>query len=238
MLANYQAQVAKAPKELEMWQRWNQGGRRPQDLEPLLKSLDNVIDREARMRSSGLGGSIPQAALKNELRNAAVKALETYDPSMNTKLTTHVKNNFMRTTGFIAANRNASGYAPKNRVDKYQYYMNAKNDLEQQLGREPTFEELAAAAPDISRNDLRRMQKEIRSEVFSGLGTEFEDGVSLDAAKSRLRLYRSRLTPQEQQVADALFSGQYRSSGQVAKALGLTPVQLSKLKASIERKTR
>lgn len=234
----YEAARAKGDDEIEMWKRWNAGGRKKKDLEPLLNSLDNFIDREARQRTSGVGGSIPYAAMKSELRNAALKGLESYDPDKGAKLTTHVKNNFMRATGFVAANRNAGGYTPKHRVDKYQYFQNAKNELEETLGRPPTAEELATAAPDMKKTEIKRMLKEIRPEVYSGMGTEFQDGATLDAAKQRLRLYRSRLSEQEQRAADALFSGKYKTNAQAAKALGMSPVQLSKIKARIDEKIR
>jgi len=234
--AKYKAYKARGPQEQQMWEVWNTKDRKPKYLKPLIASLDNIIDREARNRAGGTGGSIPFPAMKNEVRKAAIRGIETYDPNKGTKLTTHVRNNLMRVTGFVAANRNASGYTPKSRIDKYQYFQNAQNDLKNQLGRPPTFAELDSATPDMSRNDVKRMLKEVRPEVFSDMGTEFEDGRTLDPAQQKLRLYRAKLTPAEQRVADVLFSGQFKSNNAAAKSLKMTPVQLSKIKSSINKK--
>ena len=174
--ARYKAYKARGAKEHQMWESWDTKGRKPGDLKPLVASMDNIIDREAKNRVGGTGGSIPFAAMKNEVRKAAIRGIETYDPNKGTKLTTHVRNNLMRVTGFVAANRNASGYTPKSRIDKYQYFQNAQNELQGQLGRAPTFSELDAATPNMSKNDVKRMLKEVRPEVYSGMGTEFEDG--------------------------------------------------------------
>lgn len=234
--AKYKQYKARGAEEQKMWEQWNANGRKKKDLSPLISSLDNIIEREARNRTGGTGGSIPFPAMKNEVRKAALRGIETYDPNKGTKLTTHVRNNLIRVTGFVAANRNASGYTPKSRIDKYQYFQNAQNDLKNQLGRPPTFAEIDAATPQMSRNDVKRMLKEVRSEVYSDFGTEFDDGRTLDPAQQKLRLYRSRLTQQEQSVADALFSNQYKSNTALARRLNISPAQLSKIKASINRK--
>jgi len=105
-------------KELQLWHIWNDSGRQQEHLEPLLKSIDPLIKSETNKRMTGLGGAIVSSAMKNELRNAAVKSLESYDPRRGTQLTTHVVNGFMRISDFVSANRNAK-YMPREDVEKY-----------------------------------------------------------------------------------------------------------------------
>src|SRR3954468_4864962 len=73
--ARYQELRSRRGPELKLWEQWKQQGKKPEHLEPLLKSLQPVIRSQANQRLKGLGGSIPRAAIENELRNSVIKSL-------------------------------------------------------------------------------------------------------------------------------------------------------------------
>jgi len=191
--------------ELKLWETWKDNGKKPEHLEPLLKSLDPLIRSETTKRMQGLGGSIPQIALKNALRNTAVAALESYDPTKGTQLTTHVVNNFMRITDFVAQNRNPK-YMPREDVEKYEMFQNAKREFKELNGRDPTLTELQSALPAWKPKYVAKMYKGFGSEAFTDMGTDLEHDVQVEDPIQRIRgayhLMRSELKPEERQFAD------------------------------------
>lgn len=228
-------------QELQLWSQWNESGRQPEKLEPLLKSIDPLIRSEAQKRMQGLGGSISAPALKMELRNAAARALETYNPARGTQLTTHVVNNFMRVTDFIAANRN-SKYMPREDVERYGAYQNAVNEFKEEHGRDPGIPELQQRLGWNARK-IKKMQRGFGSEVFSDMGTELEHDIQhedpLQQVRSAYLLMKSQLTPQQQRFAEMHYpeeGSQQMSIRDIARNLGIPEHQAYRIKKHVEAK--
>lgn len=222
-------------KELAYWHTWNDSGRKEEHLQPLLKSLQPLIRSETNKRLQGLGGSIPRSALESELQNATMRALQTFDPSKGAQLSTHVTGNFMRSTDFIAANRNAK-YMPREDVERFGSFHNAREELHEELGREPTSEELATKLPDWSGKRIKKMMKGFGAEVYTDMGTEF-DGQAADLSPhDAFQLIKSRMTPEEQRFGAMHFDpeGKRPSIPAIAKALGINEHRAYRIKAKVE----
>ena len=234
--ARYRELRGRRGKELQLWTDWHQGGRQQKDLEPLLKSIDPLIRSETNKRLSGLGGSIPRAALHNQLRNTAHKAIHSFDPAKGTQLTTHIMTNFQRVTDFVAENRNAR-YMPREYVDQKGTFDNARNELTDELGREPTLGELQTKLPGWSSAKIKKMTRGFGAEVYTDMGTEFEG----DAAKLRPRdafmLVKSKMAPLEQRFAELHFpeEGPGLHIQGIAKELGISKDKAYRLKSKVEK---
>lgn len=222
-------------KEMQLWHTWNEGGRQPSDLAPLLKSIDPLVRSETKKRLTGLGGSIPSSALHNELRNAAARAVQTYDPTRGSQLTSHITTNFQRITDFVAANRNER-YMPREDVEHYQSFSNVKHELEEELGREPTHAELLQRLPDWSAKKVKKMQHGFGAEVYTDMGTEFESQDQKLRPRDAIQLVRHRLKPVEQQFAEMHYPEEGHSPHvkQIAKTLGVTPAKVYRIKSRVE----
>lgn len=226
-------------QELQLWYDWHQNGRKQEHLEPLLRSLDPLIRAETTKRMQGLGGSIASSALKNQLRNATVRALETYDPKKGTQLTTHVINNFMRVTDFVAANRNPK-YMPREDVERFGAFQNAKIEFQELHGREPTHTELANQL-GWSQRQIKKMHKGFGSEAFTDMGTELEHDIQhedpIQQVRSALHLMRSTMTPEQQQFADLHYpeeGAQQKSVSAIAKAMKIPEHKAYRIKKKVE----
>lgn len=232
--AKYKEYRGRRGKELEHWHTWNDGGRKPTDLAPLLKSIDPLIKSETTKRLGGLGGSIPRGALHNELRNAAIRAIHSFDPG-KAQLSTHITNGFRATSDFIAANRNER-YMPREHVDTYQQFQNAKNELEEELGREPTHKELLPKLPGWTLPKVQKMSKGFGAEIYSDMGTEFDGAVSALRPRDALVLIKGKLTPLEHSFANLQFpeEGPGDSVKQIAKKLGISADKAYRIKAKVE----
>lgn len=238
------AAVSKLPKEQKLWEDWHQGGRTPEKLDALMHSLEPLVQQHATKQTRGFGGSIPHSAMEAQLRLAALKGIQSYDPDKGTKLKTHVITNFMRTTGFVAANRNFSRI-PKNRLEKFQSFHNAKNELYDELGREPTVEELQGSLGWKNVNEVKRLNKEIRRELYIGGNPDPEaddgsHGHSPSQIRSILSLAPSMLTPEERRVFDELYPsvGEPASMAQIAKKTGLNQGQIYRIRTAIYNKVK
>lgn len=166
--ANLRAAQAKAPKEVALWARWNKGGRKQQDLVPLMSSMENLVQREARKYNKGYGGALVQGANELEARKLLLRGLKTYDPNRNTKLTTHVHNQFQRMTEVAAKRRNFGAMSRKD-FQTYQQFNNAVNELKEEKGIvEPTVPQIAQQLRwPIGRT--KRVQQSVRKELFTGI---------------------------------------------------------------------
>lgn len=232
---------ARRGRELELWHQWDQGGRKPEHLEPLMQSIDNIIKSQARkFQGSGYGGSIPVVALEQELRNLALKGIEKFDPNRGVQLTTHIYNQFPAVTTFVAKGRNYAG-VPKARVDKFQAFQNAKMELSEGLGREPSAEELHLHLGWKNINETKRMMKSFRPEAFSHAPIEGDEGIAPSQMRSLIMLMPSLLDAEERQAFDAIFPGGNVPTGkfdakQVARQLNIPEHQVYRLRERIMRK--
>lgn len=231
--------------ELELWHAWNTGGRKQEHLEPLLASLQPMIKRETKRRLAGLGGAIPASALETSLQLAAVKSLESYDPTKvgptgkPAQLPTHIHNSFQRVTDFIGKNRNAR-YLPRGRLDKSGELLAAKEEFAQEHGREPTFAELQAKMPTWKKKDLSALRRALAPEVHTHIGGGLSEDNSADIDKYRaaVLLVYGQLSPAEKQFADL----HYPQAGetpmnvkQIATKLGIPQHQVYRLRTKVDK---
>jgi DNA-directed RNA polymerase specialized sigma subunit len=230
----------------ELWRKWHAGGRQERDLVPLLDAFEHVIQKQARTRTRGVGGSIPYGAMETQLRLAAKKSIESFNPdSGGAKLQTWVTTGLQRVTDFVAANRNFARI-PKNRVDLYQRVQNAKNELHDELGREPSAHEISQRLPDVKPNDIQRLMVEVRTEHYIGgnPNPEAADDGSLGHAPSQMRsiisLMPSLLTSEEKKVFDQLFpsNGSPASMAEIAKRTGMNKSRVYQLRSAIFKKAK
>lgn len=233
--ARYQEYRGRRGAELETWHKWNETGDEAH-LGQLLTSVQPLIRKETNKRMKGLGGSIPRAAIENELRTSALKSIKTYDPE-KAALSTHITRGFQRVTGFIGKNRNAKSI-PSDDIKKYQRFQNASLELHDELGRPPTAEELSDRLP-WNVKTIQKLQVSFGPEVHTDMG----DGVSSDDNYARLhphdafQLVRSQLTPQEETFGHMFFvpEGEKQPAiKNIAKALNIPQHQAYRLKANVE----
>jgi DNA-directed RNA polymerase specialized sigma subunit len=226
-------------KELQLWSQWHQSGKKEEHLEPLLQSMKPLIRSEAQKRMTGLGGSIPRSALENELTNAAVKSLHSYDPSKGTALSTHVTGGFQRVSDFVNANRNAK-YVPGEDMKRFDRFRNAHAELEEELGRAPHPHELVERLPGYKLKQVQKMQRSFGAEAYTDMG----DGLSPDdnfaqlTPRDAFQLTRSRLNEQEQRFGEMFFPAEGEKQPaikNIAKALGIPQHKAYRLKERVER---
>lgn len=112
---------------------------------------------------------VPDFAVEAEAKKNLIKGFETYNPSFNVSLRTHVVNYMKKTRRFVVDNQNV-GKIPEARSLQITRFKDAEQRLHNRTGRPPSGMELANELRwDIA--EVSRMRKELRKGVI-GEGTD------------------------------------------------------------------
>ena len=226
-----EAQVRQV-RELSHWHTWNNNGRQPDHLDPLLDAYKPLIQRKAVEYGGGLP-MVPKTALEAEIMKHVIGAFQTYNPDRGASLLTHVYNRIPKAKRFVVQHQNLA-YIPEGKAYEIGRIQRGAANLQEDLGREPTAEELsghlgmplkrltsiqAAMVKDIPSSALE-------SDPFPKLGPRHDEVLSL---------LPSVLTDREKKVFDLVYhpTSPVRSTTELAKELSLNPSQVSRLKAGI-----
>jgi DNA-directed RNA polymerase specialized sigma subunit len=223
-------------RDVELYDQWKQGGKKPDDLRPLLSNFRGLIRSKAN--SWARRADLPSAFVHSEFTDQFINALNTYNPAKGTALGTWV------TTNLRKAQRSITKYQDPLRIQENRYYKlgqwdNAMATLEDQLDREPSTREMAEFLgwPEA---EAGRMEAEKRKALIS---SGFEAGDPTAFLPSReaevLRLIRFELSPEEMQVHDytrGLSGKPQLRPGEIARKLNMSPSKVTRIRNSIAKK--
>jgi DNA-directed RNA polymerase specialized sigma subunit len=143
-------------KDAELWNTWN-SNKNKETLTPLMSAVNPIIQKEV---SRWATGSVSRPVLNIEAKKIALKAFETYTPG-SSQLNTHLTNQLKGLSRIVYTHSNPARL-PEHQTLKVGTYLNAKNELEETLGREPTVEELSSSLK-WSRKEVDRFRTELRN---------------------------------------------------------------------------
>lgn len=231
---------SKKKSEINLWETWHAGGRKPKDLDPLLKSMQPLIESRARIYKNNV--EIPNAAIDFEHKRLAVEALHKYDPSKGAALGTWVTNYLKKAGRFIQTHQNFTRITEPVAA-KIGKFNAAKADLAERLGHEPDSQTLSEET-GFSLKEIKRLTKDQRKGlVSSGLaGSEVSPAASLSSRDQEvIHLIYHQLTPPERLVHEytfGLFGKPVLKPGAMAKTLKMDSSKIAKLRTSIFNKMK
>lgn len=229
------AATTRSKKDLQLWQQWDQNGRKAEDLEPLMKQVEPIIRKQSNVYAGRV--NIPKSAVHAEFQIQAIKALQSYNPQ-KAALNTHLTHQLKKGKRFIATYQNV-GRISETRIYKINQFQTERDLLADKLQRDPSAYEIA----DHMKWPVKQvtaMESELRKEVptsmIQGGGT-----TKLKPSKEAetLRLLQYELSPQEKTVYEYLLGENGKPQlkpGQIATKMRLTPSKISRIKASIGKK--
>ena len=216
-------------RELGMWETWNNGGKKPDDLKPLLTSLKPLINKEASKWSRS--HDVPAAAIKGEFLRHAVDALVNYDPSL-AKMNTHLKHRMRKAQRFVTTYQNPARI-PERRTYRITEFTTARDELDEEFGRPPSSQELADHM-GWSIAEASRMQSEIiRADPMSkSVGDSITNTTTANAEAVRLMYYDLPEGPERvaYEYTFGLNGKPTMRPGEVAKKLKMSPSKVSRLR--------
>jgi DNA-directed RNA polymerase specialized sigma subunit len=231
---------SKKKSEIELWEKWNSGGRKPKDLDPLLKSMQPLIENRARIYKNNV--EIPNAAIDFEHKRLAVEALQKYDPSKGAALGTWVSNYLKKASRFIQTHQNFARITEPIAA-KIGKFNAARAELTERLGFEPDAQTLSEET-GFSLKEIKRLTKDQRKGlVSSGItGTEVNPASLLSSREQEVvHLIYHQLTPQERIVHEYTFGLMGKpvlKPGQIAKQLKMDSSKVAKIRTSIFNKMK
>lgn len=230
-----QALISRKADELELWRKWKDGGQKPADVAPLLKSFRPMIQHHLG-KYKGRVKLIPDSVLEAEYNIQFVNALKTYDPKLGA-LGTYVFRYLEKAKRFIGENQNV-GRIPENRIYKIKEFQKARDSLADDLGRLPDQKDLAKRLK-WSVAEVARMESEQRKDLLAEAFAHDPYEWVPSRAEEALRLFKYELAGNERVVYEYLTGyGRPRlaSTGDIAKHMGLQDYQVSRIKDGLQRK--
>lgn len=227
-----------AEKDLELWNTWDQQGRKNQDLQPLFKQFAGTLEREVNQYANKV--NIPPASIRANVHENFLDAVKTYDPGYRVRgepiqLNTHVNWHLKKTKRFIAKNQNFARI-PEPTLYSIGTFERAEDRLKQKLGRDPTVMDLSAELK-WPPTQVERTRKSLRKDLSANM---FEmDPSSLQASRWNevKALIPYELNSQENAVYELVFgTGKELSNNEIAGKLSLSPSRISKIKLNIANK--
>lgn len=226
-------------EDFNLWKAWDEGGRTKRLLQPLMDRLDPLI--ATKIRPFQTVQMIPQSAIEAEFKVHAISALEKYDPNYGVPISHHVMRQMDGAKRFVYDYQNI-GRIPSHRVRKIGEFKSAFSDLENNVGRPPTALELA----DKLRwpvSEVSRMTTELRSDLLPWKTESAAAAldVTIPRNKEILDLIPYDLSPTQQAVFEYTFGYGGKpvlGSNDIAKAIGVSPSRVSRLKSEIADKIK
>jgi len=222
--------------EIGLWKEWKAGGKQPEDLDPLLKLYQPVINRKVMQWKAP---SIPVSAFKAELQGHLIKAMDKYDPNRGAALNTHVEIHLQKAMRYNNRFQNLA-YIPEGQAGQIGRINKAHDQLSEDLGRAPSFTELGQhlGMPAKRVETIQKARRrDIRASDFEdsepeGKTTSYEEQ-SLAVAKNILpQLFPNK--PDMHELFHYTFGTagypQVSSTTELAKRLGKSQPQVSRMK--------
>lgn len=241
------ARKALAQSELDLWRTWKDNGEKPEDMEPLLKSLKPIIAQTARKYVGHV--PIPKDAIEGVLTKHVIKGLRSYDPDKGAQIKTFLNFQLRGARRYIISNQNFSRITEE-RAQDIGDYERAIGELSETLGRAPTASEIADKM-NVSERKMRKvnaksvvkLQQEMRKDLVASVSQQDPFIDETPRVREVLQLiYPYELSPNEQVVFEYLTGKNGKpktiSTSAIAKKMGWTDSKVSQLRGTISEKVR
>jgi len=218
----------------QLWAEWDKRGRRTSDLQPLFNQFAGTLNKKVNQFSGRV--NVPPAAIRANVDQNFLDALQSYDPQAPANLNTYVNHHLKKTHRFIMQHQNFARI-PEPMGNRIGDYRRAEDRLTQKLSREPSTMELADELKWPTAH-AERMRKSLRKDLSASLFEFDPSSLQVSRWNEVKALVPYELTPQENAVFDLVVGNKAGelSNNEVAAKLRLSPSRVSKIKANIAGK--
>ena len=214
-----------------IWNRYKSGDK--DSKWELLNRYSGMIKSHAMQHSNVL----PQPVVEAKLKRYAVQAFDTYKPTKNVALSTHVMNYFQKLNRDNYTNQHVVRL-PENYAIGYGRYMGAVKELEEDLGREPTALEVAEKL-GWSVDAVNKARKKYHKELVESK-MPFDPGISdSDVNESVIRFVYYSMTDAEKYLFEhktGYLNAKILPMGTIRDNLKMTPYQFNQLQLGLTSK--
>ena len=232
-------------EDLRIWREYknakDQGNKTlaKQKARELYDQMQGVIKSQTnKYRNVGL----PQIGIESEAREKFMQALDKYDPTYGSKLSTFVTQ-YLKGVGNYVKKYKDVAKIQQSRQQQLYNYSKTKDDLNMKLNREPNAREMAEAMKwDI--DEARRMEQELQRDEYSASGLleagELQDFSDDPEIEDTIRMVYLTLNGDEQLVMEYLmgYNGKKKleTGKDIARATGMSPAKVSRVRKKLKEK--
>jgi hypothetical protein len=219
-------------KDLDLWNKWNSGGRKQDDLRPLFTQFRGMIRSKTNEWKDRV--EVPPVAIQAEVNKNFIRAMKTFNPDKG-KLNSWVGTHLLKSNRWIGAHQNLGRIIENRSGKKVRQLHSAHAYLDESLGREPSHTELAEHLGWAPKT-VETLQKELRK---SQVASAFEvDPVDVMPSREReaMHMVYPTLSPGEQLVFDYTLGWHGKPElkpMQIADKLGYSGAKLSRIRKKI-----
>lgn len=213
-------------KDLELYNNWA-ASKSKKDMSILVNHLNPLIYKEV----SRATGTLPVSALNAEGKIWAINAVKTYDPSKGFALSTHVSNYLQRVRRMNAKYQHVARL-PENMKWDYHMYNNATSQLQDELNRDPTEQEVADRL-GWSKGVVVKFRQRIFSDHIESANENPTEVLQYDDNNLLMKELMSHLTPDEKIILN--YKGKITATELAAK-LGVNNNRLNYLQNKLVNK--
>lgn len=231
----------RATDDLELWQRWNDNGRKPEHMQPLLQRYAPLF---ARKTVEWKAPAVSQSAFTAELKKHFIEAMHSFNPELGNALNTHVQYRLQKAKRFNAKYQNV-GYIPEGQAEHIGDIQAAQNELTEQLGRAPNAAEIGEhiSLPESKvKGILKSLRNDIPSSRFESDPNEFGTAREHDVIRLMTHSPTDYFNAEEAKVFGHVFGvnghKKITDTTTLATTLGVSQPKVSRLKTSIAAKIR
>lgn len=210
-----------------------------ENMATVIKALDPALTSEIQ-RYSG-----PKEMLKSKAKMLAIKAIRTYDPASGAQLRSWVTTQLQPLSRYSAQLRPV--YAPEVAVRQAAELNTKRNELYDELGRDPNDVELADYT-GVSKARIAKLRKQVVSTMSESQVGEDTEGiqslpgvVAPDRLGSAADIVYGSLSDREKQIYDFKTGSRGKpqlSNAELAKRFGISPAAISQKTKQIAEKIR
>jgi DNA-directed RNA polymerase specialized sigma subunit len=226
-----------------LWQQWK-ASPTPDNMHPLVQRFEPVFQQKM---TEFKAPNVNPAAFKARAKTLAIEAFHTYDPDRGASLNTWMHHKLEKLKRFNTQHQNMA-YLPEAKAGHIGRIQSAQEELLDDLGRPATSHEIANYLnPNLSKR--QQLKPHVIDQILLAagqkdvIGSDFESDPTPRATtreREVIGLLRPALNTDQQQVFDHLYGMNNKpkitSTNALAKALGKSPSQVSRLRTAILNK--
>lgn len=229
--SKFEKRAERDEHDIALWQTWK-ANKTPQTLQPLLKRFEPTLNAKVR---DWKAPNVNETAFRSVLQSHAIKAFENYNPDRGASLNTHVTTRIEGAKRFNTRSQNVA-YIPEDKVKYIGKIDAARDQLYDELGREPTHAEIAPFV-GIPAKRVKEIQGLRRADLRASAFQSDPSGYVGSRDQEVISLLRPELKEEDHPVFDHLYGMNglpvITSTGALAKKLGKSPSQISRIKNRI-----
>ena len=225
------ARKKRRDNEMQLWHAWKGGDEAA--LEPLFQSLTPLMKRH----TMSFRGNLPESYVDAMVKKHTMDALHSYDPGANAQLNTHITHRLQKVKRDVAQYQNPGRLAEGSHWN-VPFYEHTQANLQSDLGREPTHEEIGKAM-DMRPDEVARLASGTRRDLAAVEGQNRWKPDEKAQQQALLEDFSHELDPLEQRVLFMTFGMKGHPQAQakeIAQTMGITPGRVSQLRQSIFEK--